>query len=196
AWLGMVTYLGAFLGEEVGFDTRQIGVVYMLSGVGYVLGSVAAGGRVRGIPPRTVVAVASVATGVLLGSMLLLAESWVVLPLLIAGSFASAAVGVGATALLAAESPAGAGTTMVLNGSILNLGTALSTALGGALIAFGGYTALGIGLPIFAFAAALLALWPGDREEGSKSPTPSALEVGNRTSHIGATPASPESPSP
>ncbi len=163
AWLGMVTYLGAFLGEDVGLDTRQIGLVYMLAGGGYVLGSVAAGGRLRGIPPRTMVAVASVATGVLLGSMLVLAASWVVLPLLIAGSFASAAVGVGVTALLAAESPAGAGTTMVLNGSILNLGTAVSTALGGALIAFGGYTALGIGLPLFAFAAAALAWWPGDR---------------------------------
>ncbi|MDQ3226808.1 MAG: MFS transporter, partial [Chloroflexota bacterium] len=163
AWLGMVTYLGAFLGDNVGLDTRQIGFGYMLAGGGYVLGSVAAGGRLRGIQPRTMVAVASVATGVALGAMFVFAASWVVLPLLIAGSFASAAVGVGVTALLAAESPAGAGTTMVLNGSILNLGTAVSTALGGALIAFGGYTALGIGLPLFAFAAAALAWWPGDR---------------------------------
>lgn len=163
AWLGMLTYLGAFLGEEIGLDTRQIGFVYMLAGGGYVLGSVVAGGRSLGMPPRTLVALASIATGLALGAMLVIGRSWLVLPLLIAGSFASAAVGVGVTALLAAETPAGAGTTMVLNGSILNLGTAASTALGGALIAFGGYTALGIGLPVFAFAAAVLACWPGDR---------------------------------
>jgi predicted MFS family arabinose efflux permease len=93
--------------------------------------------------------------------MLIAADIRVVLPLLIAASFAAAAAGVGVTSLLASESPAGAGTTMVLNGSILNLGAAGSAALGGSLIAFGGYPALGIGLPIFAFAAAVLAAWPG-----------------------------------
>ncbi len=68
---------------------------------------------------------------------------------------------VGVTALLAAESPAGAGTTMVLNGSLINAGTAGGAALGGVLIALGGYGALGLGLPLFAFAAAALAWWPG-----------------------------------
>jgi predicted MFS family arabinose efflux permease len=52
---------------------------------------------------------------------------------------------------------------MVLNGSILNLATAASAALSGALIALGGYAALGIGLPLFALAAAILAWWPGRR---------------------------------
>jgi predicted MFS family arabinose efflux permease len=161
AWLGLLTYLGGYLGQSVGLDTRQVGMVYMLAGGGYVLGSVAAGGRLGGIAPRATVAAASVATGVLLAPMLIVADIRVVLPLLIAASFAAAAAGVGVTSLLASESPAGAGTTMVLNGSILNLGAAGSAALGGALIAFGGYSALGIGLPIFAFAAAVLAAWPG-----------------------------------
>ncbi|HEU5430702.1 MAG TPA: hypothetical protein VFU81_03515, partial [Thermomicrobiales bacterium] len=62
--------------------------------------------------------------------------------------------------LLAAESPGGAGTTMVLNGSVLNLGTAVSALLGGSLIAVGGYPALGLALPLFALAAAALAVWP------------------------------------
>ena len=163
SWLGLLTYLGAYLGQAVGLDSRAIGVVYMLAGGGYVLGSVAAGGRLGGIAPRGMVAAASVATGLLLGPMLIVADLWVVIPLLIAASFASAAVSVGVTSLLAAESPAGAGATMVLNGSILNLGAAGSAALGGALIAVGGYPALGIGLPIFSFLAALLAWWPGAR---------------------------------
>jgi predicted MFS family arabinose efflux permease len=71
---------------------------------------------------------------------------------------------VSVVALLADESPAGAGTTMVLNGSVLNLGTAGGAVLGGGLIAFGGYAALGIGLPLFALAAAFLAWWPGSRQ--------------------------------
>jgi predicted MFS family arabinose efflux permease len=163
AWLGPVTYLGAYLGQAVGLDTRQIGVVYMLSGSGYVLGSVAAGERLGGLSPRVLVAVASAAIGLLLGPMLIVTDPWVVLPLLVAGSVAAAVAGVGVTALLAAESPAGAGTTMVLNGSILNAGTAASAALGGSLIALGGYPALGIGMPVFALMAAALALWPDRR---------------------------------
>ena len=48
---------------------------------------------------------------------------------------------------------------MVLNGTILNLGTAAGAALNGGLIALSGYPALGIVLPVFAFAAAILAAW-------------------------------------
>jgi predicted MFS family arabinose efflux permease len=84
--------------------------------------------------------------------------------LLVVASVASAIAGVGIATLLAAESPAGTGTTMVLNGSVLNLGAAGGTALGGALIALGGYDALGLGLPIFALVAAALAWWPTDRQ--------------------------------
>jgi predicted MFS family arabinose efflux permease len=58
---------------------------------------------------------------------------------------------------------------MVLNGSVLNLGTAGGAILGGALIAIGGYAALGIGLPIFALVAALLAWWPGSPQVGTRS---------------------------
>lgn len=177
SWLGMLTYLGGFLGEVIGLDTRQIGFVYMLAGGGYVLGSVIAGGRLGGISPRAMVAVASCATGLLLGPMLTIGDIRVVVPLLIGGSFAAALIGVGVTALLAAESPAGAGTTMVLNGSILNFATAASAALGGVLIAAGGYGALGTALPLFAFVAAVLAWWPGDRRRAQESADRAAPEA-------------------
>jgi predicted MFS family arabinose efflux permease len=91
----------------------------------------------------------------------------VVLPTLLAASVAAAICSVSVVALLADESPAGAGTTMVLNGSVLNLGTAGGAILGGALIAIGGYAALGIGLPIFALVAGFLAWWPGNRQTGT-----------------------------
>jgi predicted MFS family arabinose efflux permease len=55
---------------------------------------------------------------------------------------------------------------MVLNGSILNLGTAGGALLGGILISLGGYAALGIGLGLTALVAAALAAWPGGRRSG------------------------------
>ena len=101
--------------------------------------------------------------------LFLLPVPWVVIPLLLAVSAAAAICSVSVVALLADESPAGAGTTMVLNGSVLNLGTAGGAILGGALIAFGGYAALGIGLPLFALVAAFLAWWPGSRQTATHS---------------------------
>ncbi len=95
--------------------------------------------------------------------MFLYPVPWIVLPLPLTTSVAAAICSVSVVALLADESPAGAGTTMVLNGSALNLGTAGGAVLGGTLIALGGYTALGIGLPLFALVAAALAWWPGSR---------------------------------
>lgn len=64
--------------------------------------------------------------------------------------------------LLVDETPGGAATTMVLNGLVFNLGTSVGAALGGLLIAFGGYDALGLGLPAFARAAGVLVFVPGE----------------------------------
>jgi predicted MFS family arabinose efflux permease len=166
-WVGLLTYMGAFLGTVVGFSPQHVGLVYALAGGAYTAGSIAAGSLLGGLSPRLVVAVSSAVGGVLVCPMFLYPVPWVVLPLLLLASVAAAICSVSVVALLADESPAGAGTTMVLNGSVLNLGTAGGAVLGGSLIAFGGYTALGIGLPLFALVAAALAWWPGSRQAGT-----------------------------
>lgn len=159
-WIGLLTYLGAFLGDELGLSTRQIGLVYTFGGIGFALGSIGAGGRLNLGPPRATVAITCAIGAVTIGLLLLSATTWLCVGLLIVAGFASAISGVGIVTLLAAESPVGSGTTMVLNGSVLNLGAASGTALGGGLIAVGGYDALGLGLPIFSLMAAFLAWWP------------------------------------
>jgi predicted MFS family arabinose efflux permease len=45
---------------------------------------------------------------------------------------------------------------MVLNASLITLGAALGSLLGGLLIGLGGYPALGLVLPFFAFSSALM----------------------------------------
>jgi len=168
-WVGLLTYMGAFLGTVVGFSPQHVGLVYALAGGAYTTGSIAAGNLLGGLSPRLVVALSSVIGGVLVVPVFLLPIPWIVIPLLLVASAAAAICSVSVVSLLADESPAGAGTTMVLNGSVLNLGTAGGAVLGGALIAFGGYTALGIGLPLFALVAAFLAWWPGSRHAGTRS---------------------------
>ena len=77
-------------------------------------------------------------------------------------TFAGAFGWVAVVALLTAGTPAGAGTTMTLHGSLFNLGAAGGGAIGGLLLAVAGFDALAVGLPAFGLGAALLA-WRSGR---------------------------------
>jgi len=168
-WIGLLTYLGSFLQDELGLSVRGAGLLYTVGGCGFAIGSVVAGRRFARISPRVLVALTCVVAGCSIGAMLLVAELWATMPLLFIAGFVSAISGVGIATILAVESPAGSGTTMVLNGSLLNLGTAIGAVTGGILIAVGGYTALGIGFPLFSFAGAALACWPATTSKLSYS---------------------------
>jgi len=160
-FLGLVTYLGAYLGDELSLTTRQVGLAYMLGGTGSTIGSFIAGTRLVERQARGIVALANVGGGLLLGIILSGSSTLVTLTLLPLSTAMASIGGVGVATLLAVESPAKAGTTMALNASLLNAGAAAGAAIGGALIAVGGYGSMGIGLPAFAFAAAIVAWWPG-----------------------------------
>ena len=159
-WYGLLVYLGAFLAVTFGLQATAISLVYPLVGGAFAVGSLMAGGRLGARWPRITIAAASLAGGLLMGLMLRSPDLRLVLVLLPLLALAAAFWGVGAVAQLAAESPAEAGTTMVLNSSLLNLGAAGGAVLGGVLITVGGYAALGIGLPVVAMVASVLAWWP------------------------------------
>jgi predicted MFS family arabinose efflux permease len=108
----------------------------------------------------TVIAATNLCGGILLGVFLWVASPVVALGVLPVIAGLAAVGGVSVTSLLSTTSPAQAGTTMALNASLLNAGAAIGAAVGGLLIALGGYGALGIGFPAFAATAAILALWP------------------------------------
>jgi predicted MFS family arabinose efflux permease len=163
-WFGLLTYFGAFLAQKLALSTGLVGVAYMLGGGGYFLGSVLSGGPLSQMPPRTLLVAGNVAMALLMGLAFseILGPIGTVAMLPLAG-FAGALGWVAIAALLTADSPAGAGTTMTLHGSLFNLGAAAGGAIGGLLLAFAGYGALAIGLPIFGLGAALLAWLPGRR---------------------------------
>jgi predicted MFS family arabinose efflux permease len=129
----------------------------MLGGAGYMLGSVLAGGPLSRIPARLLIAVANLMMAVALGlafSPFIGAAGTVALMPVAA---LTGAVGwVGIVALMTAETPAGSGATMTLNGTLFNLGAAGGGAIGGLLLALGGYSAMALCLPLFSIAAAVL----------------------------------------
>jgi DHA1 family inner membrane transport protein len=158
-FLGMLTYIGAYLGDELGLETSEVGLYYLLGGTGASIGNILGGTRIVAASPRMVIAMVNVAGGIVIG-LELIATPPVIVLLVPLGALLSGMASVSSTSLLAVESPAGAGTTMALNASLLNAGGAIGAAVGGILLAIGGYGAMALGLPVFAMLAAALVLWP------------------------------------
>lgn len=159
-FLGLATYMGAFLSDELGLSTREVGLFYMLAGAGSVVGSVLAGTRWLAASPRIGVVGSSVVAGTMLWAVISLASTGLTIALLPAMTALGSIASVGIMALLSMESPVPAGTTMALNASLLNVGGAIGAALGGGLLALGGFDALAAGLPLFALVCAVLVRWP------------------------------------
>jgi predicted MFS family arabinose efflux permease len=157
-WMGMLTYLGAFLAEALGLGTTQVGLVYMGAGTGYCLGSLVVSGPLARIQAHSLVVL-----GYLAGAGLVaLAFSGHVGTVGAVAAVAGACLlwgmgGVAMTSVLTVETPSGAGTTMTLSGALSNLGAAGGGVIGGLLLAWSGYAALAIGLPVFGLSAAVLS---------------------------------------
>jgi MFS transporter, DHA1 family, inner membrane transport protein len=162
-WLGSLTYFGAFVIERDGLSLQQVGLTYLFGGIGFLIGSLAAGGRLGARNPRNLFAVVTLIGAVFFGSMYLVPLGPVVAVLLLGLGGMFGAVGlVALNTMVVTESQTGAGTSMSLNAAVFNLGSAMGGAVGGVLLAAGGYTMLGLGLPVFALAGSLI-VWRSGR---------------------------------
>jgi MFS transporter, DHA1 family, inner membrane transport protein len=161
-WLGLLTYLGALLADEFGLSTREIGLVYMLGGSGYFAGSLLSGGRFAHVAARRLVPISNLVMAVLL---LVVFSAVLSTPLTVAlitlAAFAAAVGWVALTTLITEETPAGAGTTLVLNMALFNVGASAGAGLGGILLAAGGFSAVGVVLALVGLLSAYLAWTPG-----------------------------------
>lgn len=160
-WVGTLTYFGAYLGQELGLTTSQIGWSYMVGASGYFLGTKMGGTNYLAIGTRTLYALSTSICGVLIAMAIALPLG----PAMTVGVLAVGAVGGGTgwvilVTLLSSETTAGQGTTMSLNQTMFALGSALGALLGGALIALGGYTVFAMGLMGFMSVAAILVWHP------------------------------------
>jgi predicted MFS family arabinose efflux permease len=160
----VLSYLGAFYVERHGFTIQGAGLATIPPGIALVVGSLAAGGRLGGVPLRPLIAGARALAALLLGGALALPlPVGLVVTLLALNAGLMGVTLVATTLLLTGESPAGRATTLTLNGSGNSLGIALGGALGGLLLALGDYPALGLGALALAGSSAALAWWSRDR---------------------------------
>ncbi len=157
-WLGLITYLGALLADEFDRSTGQIGLVYMLAGSGYFAGSLIGGGRLASLPPRRLLAVSNLVMAIALLLAFTAAFTLVItITAVVVAAFAAAVGWVALTSLITEETPVGAGTTLVLNSALLNIGASVGAGLGGILLAAGGFAVVGGVMALVGLASVLLA---------------------------------------
>jgi predicted MFS family arabinose efflux permease len=154
AWTGMLTYAGAFLIEELGISLQAAGLIWVVLGPGFLIGSLMVAGPLRRFDARLTFTLTTAAMGLLIGYVFLRQPDVL---LVFAALLLTALVGgiaeVTAATILSTETPATQAATMALHASTLRYGTATGALAGGVLLAGGSYTALGYGLPLIALAA-------------------------------------------
>ena len=175
SWVGLLTYLGAFLGDTLGLGVREIGWGYMLGGAGYFVGTKLAGARLGGLDLRLLYGASTMLMGVLLGLAFILPADGV--RIAVALTLAAAFSGIGwvtLVTLMSSETPAGQASTMSLNAVLFALGSGLGGFAGGALLALDGYGALGLGFLLFGGASGLLIWHPLARIRRLRTRRPTA----------------------
>ena len=156
AW-GWFTYFGAYLVEARHLSVQWAGWGYTAVGLGFLAGSVLAGGGVGQLPPRALlIGTALVQGAAMAGPILLALPIPAVFALTGLGAAMMGSANVTVTLLLARESPAGRATTMTVNQAAFSVGSAAGSALGGLLLALSGYRAIAASVPAFCLVAAAL----------------------------------------
>jgi predicted MFS family arabinose efflux permease len=161
-WFGVLVYVGAFFIEHYEFSVQRVGLVYFVGGLAYVAGTLAAAGRLGGMNLRWLFSATTFGTG---SVWLPVYAGWfsanVALGLATVAFFLGAVGFVAHTTIVAQESPAQPSTTLVLNGSLFNIGAAGGAALGGIMLGVGGYVLIGWTVPVLFVVAAMLIWLPG-----------------------------------
>lgn len=162
--VGILTYAGAFLVDELGFSLREVGYAFMVQGGGAFLGSFAGGGRLGRFNLRLFYTLMMVLMGLLILVIFSVPSGPYLTMLLLFGTGLTQIAGwVCLATILANETPVGQATTMVLSRAVLGLGGALGAAAGGLLLELSGYPALGVLYLLAALSAAAL-VWARPRQ--------------------------------
>jgi predicted MFS family arabinose efflux permease len=163
--IGAFSYFGAFIADRFQVGSGLVGLSFLGVGLGVLAGDIFSATTTIRAPLRLLTAITAVAGCLLQGAAFALALPLPTTIALTAGAAVMVSISyIALTTMMTRETPGGSGTTMVLNGSVINLGTAIGAAIGGLFIALGGYALLGLLVPMFVLCAAALVLLVHPRE--------------------------------
>ena len=164
----LLTYVGAYLVEVHGLTASEVGWAFSLSGAGLIVGGILGSRLAQRFPARSLAISLMLLRGAIMAAMLLVpADMWPSGGIIATALFGLIGLGdgvymVSVVLALTGESPAGRGTTMVANGSAVVFGNAIGSAIGGLLLALGGYALMALHPPLATIIAAFL-IWRSGR---------------------------------
>lgn len=172
------TYIGAFWIEQHGLTLQEVGLAALVQGLGGLAGSWLMSSPVGRLPPRRLLVIVRLGTGLLIATPFILPLPTLAAVAFFAVGYVLGGMGTIATTLaLTTETPTARATTLTLNGAAWSVGIALGAASGGLALALGGYTALGLcAVGTLGVASVLLVL--------SARPAPAAPRPGGRSSAL------------
>ncbi len=170
--VGFITFVGTWLRDTYGLSTDWIGMIFLFSGLGALLGSPLAGHLSDRVGKRRIVVGSGLAMAFLLAGI-----PWItdLLPVVfagfiltgIAGAFRHAPLQALVTAMATDEER---GTLIALKNTVAEIGIATGTALCGVLYVAFGYGSVGAACGVMAAAASLIILrWVSEPGEPDKT---------------------------
>ena len=143
--IGAVTYIGAFFVEQFGTSTGRVGLLLAAGGGAYTLGSVLGGTSFFDFRIRGMTLGLGMLSGIAIWTVFGLESGSIIAVLALVVALCGAGIlNIMFVTVLSYESRAGAATTMAMQASVTNLGSAVGVALGGLALGLQGYPALGL----------------------------------------------------
>jgi len=143
--IGSVTYIGAYFVDSYGTSTGRVGLVLALAGGSYTAGSILGGANVFDPRVRGTTLGLGLLGGLAIWTVFGLQSGPVVaLAALVVAFVIAGLLNIMCVTVLSYESNAGAATTMALQASVTNLGSAAGVAIGGLILGVSSYSALAV----------------------------------------------------
>jgi predicted MFS family arabinose efflux permease len=190
-WFGMLTYLGAFVGDRLNAAPLAIAAIFAAGGSTFFAGSLLTPRLMQRIPARTILKVTQLAMALFVAVLFLgsnsCATALIVTALLgLLGGFSFVAF----AALLIEQTPVGRSTTVSLNAVLSSGAATIGGALGAAVLTVAGYSTLAL-LSVPAVISVLVLYWPLKQADHAHSEPGNAgmnaADVSFRRTHVSST---------
>ena len=156
AYMAMVSYASSYYREQFGFSTAQATLVVIGASVVFISGTRICGRLVSRYGRKPLMLWPSVLAALSVFVYLNVSNIWLSLAARLLGSISSAIVFTAANALTLEQVPKYRGTIMSLSQAAFSLGGVLGTGLGGLIVLFSGYGAMGVSHGVMMLVAMLV----------------------------------------
>lgn len=156
AFVAVVLYATSFFRQRFLVSTDYASIILLGGALSYVLGSLNTGRFVKRIGRKPSTVLTALSAGIFTASYVFIPNVWISVVLMLSASWFFGMVASSANSLTLEQIPELRGKLMSIDTAVLNVGSAIGSAVGGLALLYSGYEALGISLGATGIAASLV----------------------------------------